>query len=90
MPQHNEQQAPAGKAKDAQASILALHAAGDDVEALVEAIHEATFLDETPGEARQKLRGAAGWVLEGGRGTVSLSRPHDACTQPRGPNWPKL
>ena len=39
-------------------AAASLHAAGDDVDALVEAIAAATFLDSMPGEYRQKLRGA--------------------------------
>jgi hypothetical protein len=39
------------------AALAALHAAGDDLEALTEAVEGATFLDALPGEDRQKLRG---------------------------------
>lgn len=42
---------------DPAAAVAALHAAGDDTEALAEAIQAAAFLDSTPGDARQKLRG---------------------------------
>jgi len=38
-------------------AAASLHAAGDDVDALVEAIAAASFLDTMPGEYRQKLRG---------------------------------
>ncbi len=44
-------------AQDTDAAVSALHAAGDDIEALVEAIEQASFLDDIPGEDRQKLRG---------------------------------
>lgn len=44
---------------DAQAALEAIIAASNDTEALAAAIREAAFLDATPGEARQKLRGAA-------------------------------
>ncbi len=44
---------------DAQAALEAIVAASNDTEALAVAIREAAFLDATPGEARQKLRGAA-------------------------------
>jgi hypothetical protein len=47
-------------APGAQQAVAALHAAGDDLEALREAIAAAAFLDATPGDARQKLRGAGG------------------------------
>ena len=42
---------------DAGSAVYALTAAGNDTEALAEAIEAASFLDETPGEDRQKLRG---------------------------------
>lgn len=41
----------------ADAALANLVAAGNDTEALAEAIKEASFLDSTPGEDRQKLRG---------------------------------
>ena len=41
---------------DAGSAVYALTAAGNDTEALAEAIEAASFLDETPGEDRQKLR----------------------------------
>ncbi|KAG2494601.1 hypothetical protein HYH03_007366 [Edaphochlamys debaryana] len=44
--------------RDPDAAVALLHAAGDDMEALAEAIAEAAFLDATPGEHRQKLRAA--------------------------------
>ena len=43
--------------EDAQAAVAAIAAAGNDTEALAEAIEKAAFLDETPGENRQTLRG---------------------------------
>ena len=43
--------------KDLEAAVARLHAAGDDAEALAEAIQAASFLDATPGDQRQKLRG---------------------------------
>lgn len=43
---------------DPERAVAQLHAAGDDIEALTEAIQAATFLKDTPGDARQKLRGA--------------------------------
>lgn len=43
--------------RDPAAAVALLHAAGDDVEALTEAIAEAAFLDSFPGDYRQKLRG---------------------------------
>ncbi|KAG2446089.1 hypothetical protein HXX76_000689 [Chlamydomonas incerta] len=44
--------------RDPDSAVALLHAAGDDVEALAEAIAEAAFLDATPGDHRQKLRAA--------------------------------
>lgn len=44
---------------DATAAVAALAAAGKDTEALMAAIKGAAFLDSTPGESRQKLRGEA-------------------------------
>ena len=38
-------------------SCLTIISTGDDVDALTESIAAASFLDETPGEDRQKLRG---------------------------------
>lgn len=40
-----------------EATVNKLHAAGDDLEALVEAVDAASFLDSVPGDYRQKLRG---------------------------------
>ena len=40
-------------------AIAAFAAAGNDIDALEKAIEEASYLDATPGEDRQKLRGAA-------------------------------
>ena len=47
-------------AKDAATSVAALARAHElmDVDGLKRAIEEASFLDETPGPDRQKLRGA--------------------------------
>ena len=42
---------------DTATALAALAAAGTDKEALSTAIKAASFLDETPGEDRQKLRG---------------------------------
>lgn len=39
-------------------AIASLHAAGDDTEALMEAVQKASFLDAIPGDDRQKLRAA--------------------------------
>ena len=50
---------------DASTALAGLHAAGDDIEALSEAIEKAGFLDAVPGDDRQKLRGGSelqGWV----------------------------
>lgn len=43
--------------QDVAAAVAALHAAGNDMEALTEAIEQAAFLGDIPGEDRQKLRG---------------------------------
>ncbi|GIL53405.1 hypothetical protein Vafri_9027 [Volvox africanus] len=48
----------AGIKRDPDSAVALLHAAGDDREALSEAIAEAAFLDAHPGEHRQKLRAA--------------------------------
>ncbi|GIL84874.1 hypothetical protein Vretimale_9697 [Volvox reticuliferus] len=50
--------ATAGPKRDPNAAVALLHAAGDDREALSEAIADAAFLDSHPGEHRQKLRAA--------------------------------
>lgn len=42
---------------DTASTIAALQAAGDDLDALANAIIQASYLDEIPGEDRQKLRG---------------------------------
>src|SRR5690349_13271705 len=42
---------------DNAATVAALHSAGDDIQALADAIIKAAFLDGVPGEDRQKLRG---------------------------------
>jgi hypothetical protein len=42
---------------DAEAAAKSLAAAGNDTDLLKEAITAASFLDEIPGEDRQKLRG---------------------------------
>ena len=42
---------------DPDVATAALHAAGQDCEALNEAIAAAAFLDKIPGDHRQKLRG---------------------------------
>jgi hypothetical protein len=52
------------------AAVARLHAAGDDEEALVEAIATAAFLDSAPGDARQKLRGERLSSLASGLKTV--------------------
>ncbi len=46
-------------AEDAQAALAGIEAAGNDTESLAEAIDRAAFLEDTPGEPRQKLRGKA-------------------------------
>ena len=46
--------APSG---DVQAALAGIEEAGNDTETLAEAIENAAFLEETPGEPRQKLRG---------------------------------
>ena len=43
---------------DAATVLAALAGAGNDLDALAAAIRGASFLDTTPGEDRQKLRGA--------------------------------
>lgn len=43
---------------DANSAVALLKAAGDEINALSEAIINSSFLDNTPGEDRQKLRGA--------------------------------
>lgn len=48
---------------DAASALAALASAGNDLQALAEAIAEASFLDATPGNDRQKLRGARAAVL---------------------------
>ncbi|EFJ50619.1 hypothetical protein VOLCADRAFT_116798 [Volvox carteri f. nagariensis] len=50
--------AAAAPKRDPDSAVALLHAAGDDQEALAEAIAEAAFLDTTPGDHRQKLRAA--------------------------------
>ena len=42
---------------DANSAVSLLKAAGDDIDALSQAIIKASFLDDIPGEDRQKLRG---------------------------------
>ncbi len=42
---------------DTAATVAALQAAGDNVDALANAIIQASYLDDIPGEDRQKLRG---------------------------------
>ncbi len=42
---------------EAQQAVAAFSAAGNDLDALAAAIDKASFLDGTPGEERQKLRG---------------------------------
>ncbi|MEW5317681.1 MAG: hypothetical protein WDW38_008963 [Sanguina aurantia] len=49
---------PSESSRASDAAVAAMHAAGDDTEALAEAIAAASFLDATPGESRQKLRAA--------------------------------
>lgn len=49
-----------GGTSRAAAAVATLHAAGDDIDALTEAIEQSAFLMDKPGEDRQKLRGA--WV----------------------------
>jgi len=44
-------------ASSMESAALRLHAAGDDVDALKEAVDGAAFLDSVPGDFRQKLRG---------------------------------
>jgi hypothetical protein len=44
---------------DATSAVALLKAAGDDIDALSQAIIKAEFLDYIPGEDRQKLRGTA-------------------------------
>lgn len=45
---------------DAGAAVTLLKNAGEDIDRLSEAILKASFLDDTPGEDRQRLRGACG------------------------------
>lgn len=44
-------------ASDIGGAVAALQAAGEDIDALITAVGKAKFLDEIPGEDRQKLRG---------------------------------
>jgi hypothetical protein len=44
-------------ASDIGSAVAALQAAGEDIDALITAVGKAKFLDEIPGEDRQKLRG---------------------------------
>lgn len=64
MPAHAPSSSSASSAtaapRDPDAATALLHAAGDDREALAEAIAAAAFLDATPGDHRQKLRGRCG------------------------------
>ena len=48
---------------EATAAVASLQGAGNDLEALALAIKAASFLDETPGDNRQKLRGMPGLPL---------------------------
>ena len=43
--------------EDVQAALAGIEAAGNDTETLAEAIENVAFLENTPGEPRQKLRG---------------------------------
>lgn len=43
---------------DTNSAVALLKAAGDDIDALSEAIIKTSFLDSIPGEDRQRLRGA--------------------------------
>ncbi|KAF6263193.1 hypothetical protein COO60DRAFT_1470403 [Scenedesmus sp. NREL 46B-D3] len=58
-------------------AVAALQAAGEDIDALITAVGKANFLDEIPGEDRQKLRAARTKLRkllaarEAGGGTVS-------------------
>ncbi len=45
-------------ATDPEAAVAACHAAGDDVEALGQAVQAASWLESKPGDHRQKFRGA--------------------------------
>lgn len=47
---------------DQKSAVEALVAAGNNVEALISAIEQASFLDAIPGEDRQKLRGKSDYV----------------------------
>ena len=49
---------------DATGAVIALQSAGNDVEALALAIKEAAFLDATPGNNRQKLRGISSLFVQ--------------------------
>lgn len=61
---------------DTASAVAALQAAsaGDDTNALADAIINASFLDQTPGEDRQKLRGASA-----GSSNDSGTTTDDAC-----------
>lgn len=48
---------------DAGGAVTLLKNAGEDIDRLSEAIRKASFLDDTPGEDRQKLRGACGAAM---------------------------
>ncbi|KAJ9505086.1 hypothetical protein QJQ45_030476 [Haematococcus lacustris] len=57
--QQQQQQQPAeAQYSLAEQAVASLHSAGDDQEALEEAIQAAAFLDAIPGDDRQKLRAA--------------------------------
>uniref|UniRef100_A0A383VFQ0 ACB domain-containing protein n=1 Tax=Tetradesmus obliquus TaxID=3088 RepID=A0A383VFQ0_TETOB len=64
-------------ASDIGGAVAALQAAGEGIDALITAVGKAKFLDETPGEDRQKLRAARTKLRkllaarEAGGGTVS-------------------
>ena len=51
---------------DADSTVASLSDAGDSVDALSMAIQQAAYLDDQPGDARQKLRGAraSGFIRE--------------------------
>lgn len=50
---------------DARSAVADLVAAGNDPDALADAIVNAGFLDDIPGEDRQKLRGAIRFSVPG-------------------------
>jgi hypothetical protein len=75
-------------ASDIGGAVAALQAAGEDIDALITAVGKAKFLDEIPGEERQKLRGegvaeapARCQPASDQRCTAAASKQHASCTR---------